>query len=173
MSKLQKWSPNYTQVSWGSSPWTSCEHLSSSLYLSLHPCQNRWMSLHGAVGYAPGLSAPRCPTSVLAPNILGEIPSANAKVLVCLPSCLLQGRGGQKLRGIKRLFARRSKPRLPLPLPTENPDKISGNGGTVTHSLQVLHSLQWHPPSKGERAPCSSPHPGLPHLHSHATWGCP
>ena len=59
------------------------------------------MSLHGATGYAPGLSAPRCPNSVLAPNFLGGIPSANARVLFCLPTCLLQGRGGQKLQGVK------------------------------------------------------------------------
>ena len=39
-----------------------------------------------ATGYAPGLSAPRCPISVLAPKILGGIPSDNAKVLV-FPTC--------------------------------------------------------------------------------------
>ena len=45
------------------------------------------MSLHGAMGHAPGLSAPGCPISVLAPNIYGGIFSANAKVLI-LPTYL-------------------------------------------------------------------------------------
>ena len=80
MSKLQKWCPNYTHVS------TPAEH---------GGC------LTGATGYAPGLSAPRCPISVLAPDFLWGIPSDNAKVLVILPACLLQGRGGQKLCGMK------------------------------------------------------------------------
>ena len=30
--------------------------------------------------------------------------------------------------------------------------KLQETGGTVTHTLQVLHSLQWHQPSKDERA---------------------
>ena len=33
----------------------------------------------------------------------------------------------------------------PLPQPT-NPAKIAETGGTVTHALQVLHTLQWHHP---------------------------
>ena len=39
--------------------------------------------------------------------------------------------------------------------------KFQETGGTVTHSLQVLHSLQWHQPSKDDRAlrPKSSPWP--------------
>ena len=45
----------------------------------------------GTAGAGPGrdllYSSPRCPISVLAPNILGEIPSANAEVLV-LPTYL-------------------------------------------------------------------------------------
>ena len=72
----------------------------------------------------------------------------------------------------KRLFARRPKPRLPLPLPTKTLIKFQETGGTGTSPLHVLHSLQWHQPSKGERALCSSPHPGLPLLHSHAAWCC-
>ena len=42
----------------------------------------------------------------------------------------------------------------------------------MTRSLQVLDSLQWHQPSKAERALFSSSHPGLPLLHSDATWCC-
>ena len=34
-------------------------------------------------------------------------------------------------------------------------------GGTVTHTLQVLHSLQWHQPSKDERALRPKPSPWL------------
>ena len=77
MRKLQKGCPNYTQVCTLAEP--------------------RRMSSHGATGYAPGHFAPRCPISVLAPDFLRGIPSANARVLVFLPTCLLQGRGGQKL----------------------------------------------------------------------------
>ena len=36
----------------------------------------------------------------------------------------------------------------------------------MTQALQVLHSVQWHQPSKNERALGSSPHPGLPLLHT-------
>ena len=50
--------------------------------------------------------------------------------------------------------------------------KFLETGGTVTHPLQVLHSLQWHQPWKDERALCSSSRPRLPILHSHATWCC-
>ena len=71
MSKLQKWYPNYTQV---------CTLAKPGGCLYTVP----W-------GNAPGLSAPRCRISVLAPNNLGRIPRANAKVLVCLLTCLLQG----------------------------------------------------------------------------------
>ena len=57
--------------------------------------------------------------------------------------------------------------------PPETLIKHQETGGTVTHGLEVLHSLQWHQPSKVERALCSSSHSGLPLLHSPATWGCP
>ena len=80
MSKLQKWCPIYTQVCTLAEP-SGC--------------------LTGARGYAQGFSAPRCPISVLAPDFLGGIPSDNAKVLDLVPACLLQGRGGQKLWGMK------------------------------------------------------------------------
>ena len=66
MSKLLKWCPNYTQV---------CTLAEPGGYLT------------GATGYALGLSAPRCPISVLAQNVLGGIPRDNAKVLV-FPTCL-------------------------------------------------------------------------------------
>ena len=52
----------------------------------------------------------------------------------------------------KPTFAMWPKPRLPLPLPTKTLIKFQETGGTVTHSLQVLHSLQWHQPSTDEQA---------------------
>ena len=76
MSKPHKCCPNYTQVCTLAEPG-GC--------------------LTGATKYFLGLSAHRCPISVLAPDFLGGIPSDNAKVLVFLPACLLQGRGGQKV----------------------------------------------------------------------------
>ena len=75
MSKLQKWCPNYTQVCKLAKPG-GC--------------------LTGATGYAPDLSAPKRPVSVLAQSP-GGIPSAYDQVLFFLPAYLLQGRGGQKL----------------------------------------------------------------------------
>ena len=73
--------------------------------------------------YAPGLTAPRCPGSVLVPNMLGGIPSANVKVLVTyLPAYYRKG-VAKSYEALKRLFARRPKRRLPLPLRTKNPDK--------------------------------------------------
>ena len=77
----------------GRLPTTECTYLPT--------CWIWQMSLHGATGYAPGLSAPRSPISVLAPDFLGGIPSANSKVLVFLPTFLLQGRGGQRLRAMR------------------------------------------------------------------------
>ena len=38
-------------------------------------------------------------------------------------------------------LSRERKPRLPLPLPTKTLIKFQETGGTVTHTLQVLHSL--------------------------------
>ena len=75
MSKLQKWCPNYTQVCTLAEPG-GC--------------------LTGAKGYAPGLSAPKRPVSVMAQNLLGNTQHVSAGI-VFLPTCLLQGRGGQKL----------------------------------------------------------------------------
>ena len=42
-------------------------------------CPN-YMSLHGARGYAPGVSAPRCQISVQEPDFLGGVPIDKAKV---------------------------------------------------------------------------------------------
>ena len=39
--------------------------------------------------------------------------------------------------------------------------KFQDSGRTVTQSLQVLHSLQWHQPSKDERALRPKPSPWL------------
>ena len=66
MTELQKWCPKYTQV---------CTLVEPG------GCYT------GATGYALGLSAPGCPISVLTPNIIGGIPSDNAKVFV-FPTCL-------------------------------------------------------------------------------------
>ena len=77
MSKLQKWCPNYPQ---------GCTL-----------AKTRRMSLQGAMQYAPRLSAPRCPASVMAPNILGEYPALTPRYCFCVYTCLLQGNGGQKL----------------------------------------------------------------------------
>ena len=50
-----------------------------------------------------------------------------------------------------RLFAMWPKPRLPLPVPTQNPCKnCKETGGTVTHALQVLHTLLCTQPSKDD-----------------------
>ena len=130
------------------------------------------MSVHGAMGYAPRLSAPRCPIFVLAPNILGRIPSANAKILVLSTHLPNTGEGWPKATRHENtcLLGGQSVDHH-CRCPPKTLKKFHETGGTVTHSLQVLHSLQWHQPLKAERTqPCSSPHPGIPHLHSHATW---
>ena len=141
MSKLQKWCPNYTQVCTLAEPGG---------------CLTR------AMGYAPGLSAPRCPISVLAPQFLGGIPSITPRYWFLLPACILQGGGAAKsYEALKRLFATWPKPRLPLPLPTKTLIKFQETGRTGTHTLQVLHSLYWHQPSKDERALRPKPSPWL------------
>ena len=122
------------------------------------------------MGYAPGLPAPRCPISVLAPDFLGGIPSATAKVLVCLPTCLLQG--GVATRHENACLLNGQDLDHHCCCPPKTLMKFQETGGTVTHPLHVLHSLQWHQPSKGEPALCSSPHPGLSLLDCHATWCC-
>ena len=53
------------------------------------------------------------------------------------------------------------KPGQPLPLPTKTLIKSQETGRTVTHRLQVLHSLQWHQPSKDERVLKPKPSPWL------------
>ena len=56
--------------------------------------------LTGALGYAPGLSSPKRPISLLAHN-LGRIPSALIQVLFSLPICLLQGGVAKSYEGLK------------------------------------------------------------------------
>ena len=100
-----------------------------------------------ATGYAPGLPSPMCPISVLAQN-LGGIPSVLIQVLFSLPICLLQGGVAKSYEGIKTPFCYVAKTLTsPLPQPT-NPAKIAEKGGTVTHPLQVLHTLRWHHPGR-------------------------
>ena len=107
MSKLQKWCPNYTQVCTVAKP-------GGCLYTVPQ-------------GTPQGLSAPRCPISVLAPDFLGGIPSANAKVQFCLPTCLLQVSGGQKLRGMKTPDCYAAKTETTTATAHQNSDKVSGN----------------------------------------------
>ena len=128
MSKLQKWCPNYTRVCTLAEPG-GC--------------------LTGALGYALDLSAPRCPISVLAPKISGEIPSDNAKVLV-VPTCLpTTGEGWPKaMRHENACLLRRQTLDYHCHCPPKPLIKFQETGGTVTHTLQVLHSVQWHRPSR-------------------------
>ena len=64
----------------------------------------RWLNLEncltGATGYAPGLSSPKRPISVLAQN-LGGLPSVLIQVLFFLPICLLQGGLAKSYEGLK------------------------------------------------------------------------
>ena len=94
------------------------------------------------MGYARRLSAPRCPVSVLAPEALGGISSANTKVLV-LPIYLpTTGEGWPKARrhenayllGGQNLTTTATVHRKTL-------KTFQETGGTGTHSLQVLHTL--------------------------------
>ena len=101
---------------------------------------------------------------------LGEYPALTPRYWFAYLPAYYRGGVAKSYEAGKRLFARRPKPGLRLPKTLKKPQET---GGTETHWLQVLHSPQWHQPSKGERALWSSPHPALPHLHSHATWGCP
>ena len=66
----------------------------SAILLNLEDC------LTGATGYAPGLSSPKRPISVLAQN-LGGIPSVLIQVLFSLPICLLQGGLAKSYEGLK------------------------------------------------------------------------
>ena len=56
--------------------------------------------LTDATGYAPGLSSPKRPISVLAQN-LGGIPSLLIQVLLSLPIWLLQGGEVKSYEGLK------------------------------------------------------------------------
>ena len=56
--------------------------------------------LTDATGYAPGLSSPKRPISVLAGNLV-RIPSVLMQVLFSLPICLLQGGVAKGYEGLK------------------------------------------------------------------------
>ena len=56
-----------------------------------------------ATGYAPGLSSPKRPISVLAQN-LGGIPCVLIQVLFSLPICLLHGGVAKSYEGMKTPF---------------------------------------------------------------------
>ena len=66
----------------------------SARLLNLEDC------LTHATGYAPGLSSPKRPISVLPQNI-GGIPSVLIQVLFSLPICLLQGGVAKEYEGLK------------------------------------------------------------------------
>ena len=141
MSKLQKWCPNYTQVCTLAEPG-GC--------------------LTGATGYAAGLSAPRCPISVLPPVFLGGIPSVNAKVLVFATCLLTTGKAWPKaLRHENACLLHSENLDYHCHCPPKTLITFQETGRTVTHALQVLHSLQWHQPSKDERALRLKPSPWL------------
>ena len=114
-SKLQRWCPNYTQVCTLAEPG-GC--------------------LTGATGYAPGLSAPRCPISVLAPKMLGGIPSDNAKVLV-FPTCLrTTGEGWPKaMRHENACLLCGQNLGYHCQCPPKTLLKFQETGRTVTHTL--------------------------------------
>ena len=99
---------------------------------------------------------------MLAPVSLGGIPSVNAKVLVFLPACPLQGGGRPKaLRHENACLLRGQNLDYHCHCSQKTQINFQETGGTVTHALQVLHSLQWHQPSKDERALRLEPSPWL------------
>ena len=81
MSNLQKWCPNYTQVCTLAKP-------GGCLYTV------RWGTPH----VSPPLGAQFL---CWHQTSLGEYSALTRKYWFYLPTCLLQGRGGQKLRGMK------------------------------------------------------------------------
>ena len=89
MSKLQKWCPNYTQVCTLVKPGGCLYTVPQGTPRDSPPLGTQFLCWHQ--------------------TFFGGIPSANAKVLFCLPSCLLQGRDGQRLRGMKRPFCYTAK----------------------------------------------------------------
>ena len=132
MSKLQKWCPNYTEV---------CTLAEPGGCLYTVP--------RGTPRVSPPLGAQfHCwhQTS------LGEYPALAPRYWFSYLPTHYRGGVAKSYEACKRLFATRPKPILPLPLPTKTLIKLQETGGTVTHTLQVLHSLQWHQPSEDERA---------------------
>ena len=124
------------------------------------------MSLHGAMQYTPRLSAPRCPISVLAPENLGAIPNTNAKVLVLSIYLPAKREGWPKaMRHENACLLSGQNLDYHSHCPPKGPIKFQETSGTVTHALQVLHTLLWHQPLKNERALLyCGPHRGLPTL---------
>ena len=117
------------------------------------------MSLHGMMGYAPRFTAPRCQTSVIAPESLEGLPSANAKVYVL--SIYLPTSGDGWLTATRHdnacLLSSRTLD-YHCQCPPKSLIKNQETGETVTHSLLVLLVLlvtTVAPASKDER-----PQPG-------------
>ena len=152
MSELQKWCPNYTEVCTLAEAGGCLYTVSRVTPRVSPPLGAQFLCRHQtSLGENPALTQGiGFPTDL--PTTWEGWPKATRHENACL--------------------LRAEKPRLPLPLPTKTLIKYQETGGTVTHTLQVLHSLQWHEPSKDERAPGSRSHPGLPLLHTHATWCC-
>ena len=85
----------------------------------------------------------------MAPNILGGIPSANAKVLVLSIYLPTTGEGWPKaMRHENTCLLRGQNMDYYGHCPPKSLIKFQETGGTVTCSLQVLHTLLWHQPSK-------------------------
>ena len=132
MSKLQKCCPNYTQV---------CTLAESGGCLYTVPRSTPRVSLPLGAQFLFSHQ-----------NSLGEYPALTPRYWFSyLPAYCRRG-VAKSYEAEKRLFATRPKPRLPLPLPTKTLIRLQETGGTVTHTVQVLHSLQLQQRSKDERA---------------------
>ena len=107
MSKLQKWCPNYTQVCTLAKP--------------------------GGCLYRVPWVTPQVPPLLGAQflcwhqTFLGEYPALTPRYWFAYLLAYYRRGVVKSYEAPKRLFARRPKPRLPRPLPTKNPDKLSGN----------------------------------------------
>ena len=103
----------------------------------------------------------------------GGIPSVLIQVLFSLPICLLQGGVAKSYEGLKTPFCYDGqKLAYPLPLPT-NPAKIAGNGwDSDTRTTGPTHPTVAPSWWASATATGSSPHSGLPLLHSRSTGWC-
>ena len=135
----------------------------SARLLNLEDC------LTGATVYAPGLSSPKRPISVLAQNLQG-IPSVLIQVLFALPVCLLQGGVAKSYEGLKMPICYDGQNlAYPLPLPT-NPAKSAGKRwDSDTRTTGPTHPTVAPSWLARTSATGSDPHSGLPLLHARST----